>query len=295
MSTTLTALANSLPSDIPKLSSSGVNWAIFAFRFSSAVKAKGHWDHFDGKATAPQFADAAAPKSDELVAKSKWDKDKASAMNLLLQEIPNLMAMKIRCLASVKITWDAIVKEYTKKGTFAQTELHAKFLNLKCSEKANVCQFLDNLRSKREELVSVGADIDDKDYCSTISSSLPIFLSNFASSQLTAAKLYSPSKTIEPDALISIISEEFDHQKSQRARPIASGTKGSKDGDDEALAFTPGMKKKDDCRAKNTQKMKRTCWNCGEEGHLQRNCSKPKKDHGISAMMPSPADQPTLP
>jgi hypothetical protein len=40
------------------------------------------------------------------------------------------------------------------------------------------------LRSKREELASVGVDIDEKDYRSTVISSLPTFLSNFASSQL---------------------------------------------------------------------------------------------------------------
>jgi hypothetical protein len=81
-------------------------WAIFEFRFSSAVKAKGRWDHFDGTAAAPKFADATAPKPDELVAKSKWDKDEASAMNLLLQKIPDSTAINIRRLATVKIAWD---------------------------------------------------------------------------------------------------------------------------------------------------------------------------------------------
>lgn len=32
----------------------------------------------------------------------------------------------------------------------------------------------------------------------------------------------------------------------------------------------------------NTKKGKRTCWNCGEEGHLRRNCLKPKKEQGAS-------------
>ena len=186
--------------------------------------------------------------------------------------------MKIQQLTSVKSAWDAIVKEYTEKGTYAQMELHAKFLDSKCSEKANVWQFLDNLCAKREELVSVGVDIDNKDYCSTIISFLPTFLSNFTSSQLTAAQLYSTTKTIEPDALISISSLEFDHQKSQCA--WQSGARGPKDGNDEALASTPGNRKKGEGKAADGKKGKCTCtcWNCGKEGHIQCNCPKLKKD-----------------
>ncbi|KJA29505.1 hypothetical protein HYPSUDRAFT_97398, partial [Hypholoma sublateritium FD-334 SS-4] len=84
-----------------------------------------------------------------------------------------------------------------------------RFLETKCPEKSNVREFLDNLRVKREELASVGVDIDEKDYRSTILSSLPTVLANFASSQLAAARMFSPDKTIMPDVLISLISEEY--------------------------------------------------------------------------------------
>ena len=54
--------------------------------------------------------------------------------------------------------------EYTSKGAYAQMDLHSKFLKLRCMDKGNVCEFLDDLRVKREELASVGVDIDEKDY-----------------------------------------------------------------------------------------------------------------------------------
>ena len=44
----ITALADSLPSSVPKLDSSGLNWAIFSLHFQDAVEAKGYWGHFDG-------------------------------------------------------------------------------------------------------------------------------------------------------------------------------------------------------------------------------------------------------
>jgi len=146
--------------------------------------------------------------------------------------------MKIRNKLSVKECWDTIVREYTEKGTFAQTELRARFLEMKCLDKGDVRQFLDDLCVKREELATMGVEIDEKDYRSTIISSLPIHLSNFASNQLAVARLYAPIKTIDPDALISLISEESDRQQSQRARRGNGSGKSKGDEKDEALYVT---------------------------------------------------------
>ena len=49
----VTALADSLPSSVPKLDSSGLNWAIFSLHFQDAVEAKGYWGHFDGSTPCP--------------------------------------------------------------------------------------------------------------------------------------------------------------------------------------------------------------------------------------------------
>lgn len=64
---------------------------------------------------------------------------------------------------------------------------------------------------KREELVQVGVDIDEKDYLSTIISSLPVSLLSFASAML---------KMIEPDVLLCLLMEEADQMKVQSARSI---------------------------------------------------------------------------
>ena len=124
--------------------------------------------------------------------------------------------MRTRKAKTVKERWDAITTEYTEKGTFAQTDLCTCFLESKCPEKGNVRQFLDELCIKREELATVGVDVDEKDYHSTIISSLPIPLANFASNQLAFAKIYSPTKMIAPDLLISLISKEYERQHAQR-------------------------------------------------------------------------------
>jgi hypothetical protein len=114
MSTTLQAISDSLPSDVPKLVSSGMNWAIFKLCFAAAVKAKGQWGHFNGTTPKPS---PLAPLTDGTPAPNapgkKWDKDKVMVKNLMLQKIPDSVAMKIRQHPTMALTWASIVKEYT--------------------------------------------------------------------------------------------------------------------------------------------------------------------------------------
>jgi hypothetical protein len=122
----------------------------------------------------------------------------------------------------------------------------------------------------------VGVDIEEKDYRSTILSSLPVALANFASAQLAAARMYAPTKTLDPDVLISLIGEEFDRQKMQRSRRYGGGK--SKDDDkatDEAMAVNSSSSK---WKGKGgAKKLKGECWNCGEKGHFKHKCPKPPK------------------
>ena len=118
---------------------------------------------------------------------------------------------------------------------------------------------------KHEELSTYGVDIEAADYHSTIISSLPLHLSNFMSNLLVNARLYASSKTVGPDELIALISEELEQNV---AHCSCWGGKSSKGDDkDEAMAASGGKSEK-----------KRTCWNCGKEGHFKQQCKKPPKD-----------------
>ena len=68
------SLSDSLPSSVPKLDASGLNWTIFLVHFQDAVEAKGFWGHFDGSSPVPTLSSPAT--ADEIAAKAQWDKDK---------------------------------------------------------------------------------------------------------------------------------------------------------------------------------------------------------------------------
>lgn len=261
MSTTTTT--DLLPSSVPKLEASGLNWTIFKLRFQDALDAKGFWGHFDGTSVCPVTSSPPTQLQAEAVA--TWNKNERTAKSLLTQKIPDSALILIHSHKLVKDRWAAIVAEYSAKGVFAQTELRSQFLRSKCPEKGNIREFLDQLRVEREKLATVGVDIEEKDYRSTIISCLPPALANFASSLIAAARVNDPTKEVKPDVLISIISEEYERHATHRS----NRGKGSKtDGQDEALAVMSGRDKR---------KPRGECWNCGEKGHYKNKCTKPPK------------------
>ena len=302
-----TSLSDTLPSSIPKLDASGINWAIFSVRLQDAIEAKGFWDHFDGSSTRPVQSYTAVvtaadgttsggaeviPAADLATSQHQWDKEERSAKSLLTQKIPDSTLMRIHTKRTVVERWNSIVTEYTEKGAYAQTDLRQKFLELKCPSQGNVREFLDNLRVKKEELATVGVTIDDGDYRSTILSSLPTPLANFASMQLAAARMFSSEKTISPDVLISLINEEWDRQKVQKGRRSNDGGKGKADEKDEALFVgnaggsrggpwrgrSRGGRGSGRGRGGKPSSSTAECWNCGEKGHFRHNCPHPKKE-----------------
>ena len=288
MSTTVTT--NTLPSNVPKLDVSGKNWAIYRIRFTRAVQSKGVWGHLDGTARRPGTSTVTPPTDEEAEEQQQqpqvtvppdpaelatWQKDESLALDLLTQRIPDSTVIRTSNQLSAAAMWTEIVREYTEKGAYAQTDLRTKFLESKCPDKGDVRVWLDSLRVQKEELAQVGVAIDEKDFRSTIISSLPTYLSGFASSQLAAARLYSPTKTIDPDILISLISEEYERQRTSRAR--RNGPSSSKPRDvDEAMAVNSSPKRKGS-NSPRDQKT-RVCWNCGKPGHFRHKCPEPKKD-----------------
>ena len=88
-----TSLSDQLPGSVPKLDSSGLNWAIFSVHFQDAVEAKGFWGHFDGSETCPTAANPEDPTDEETTKINQWKKNERLAKSLLTQKLPDLALM----------------------------------------------------------------------------------------------------------------------------------------------------------------------------------------------------------
>jgi hypothetical protein len=120
MSTSL-ATTDLLPSSVPKLEPTRLNWTIFKLRFQDALDGKGYWGHFDGTITAPSVGSPATQSETEALA--IWNKNECTAKSLLMQKIPDSALILIHSHSRVRDHWATIVAKYSEKGTFAQTEL----------------------------------------------------------------------------------------------------------------------------------------------------------------------------
>ena len=79
---------------------------------------KGFWGHFDGTTLIP---DLSTPPTEA-------EKEKRLTRSLLTQKLPDSTLMKVHMKTTVREWWEAVVREYTEKGAYAQTDMRAKFL-----------------------------------------------------------------------------------------------------------------------------------------------------------------------
>src|ERR1700678_1757620 len=282
---TTSSLSDTLPSTVPKLDAEGDNWAIFLVRFMDAVEAKGFWGHFDGSSSPPVTTTTSSDA--EKTALTQWEKDERSAKTLLTQRLPDSTVMEIHSKKTVKERWEAVVKEYTVKGVYAQTEMSAKFLTSRCSEKGNTKDFLRGLRLKKEELAQVGVKISDEDYLSTIISSLPDALSNFASMQMSWT-LQQTQQSMDASTLMTMLLQDAERQDLRSQRRKQATGKAKEDEKSEALAVSTE-------RPRGKRDMSKiSCWNCGELGHFSSKCDKPRKSKDSeSSVKPDPKKEET--
>lgn len=307
MSTTVNDV---LPSTVPELVESGENWAIFQLRFRTAIRGKGLWGHFDGSkvkpvsqlpsvtVSPPSISSPGATSTTSTASATttvtpsstpiptillgtpgeilEWERNENIARSLLVQRLPNTTLIVVDDQPTVALMWAAVVKEYTYKGAFSQTRLHREFLSSRCPKGGNIRHFLNDLRACRAELVAIGIHINDDDYRSTIIQSLPWSLSNYASAQLSAAKLHSSLNfTIEPDMLIIMISDEW-----ERTHSISKGRTREEGPSDDAMIVETGGKWKG--KGKGKTKEKGPCYSCGG-AHWKRECPERKKGGEKSA------------
>ena len=93
----MTSLSDTLPSSIPKLDATAINWAIFSVRFQDAIEAKGFWNHFDGLSIRPVQTFTTVVTTDDgtttggkeitpadelITSQNQWDKDERSAKSV---------------------------------------------------------------------------------------------------------------------------------------------------------------------------------------------------------------------
>ncbi|KAJ6458983.1 hypothetical protein C8R45DRAFT_843560, partial [Mycena sanguinolenta] len=103
-----------LPSSVPTLDATGKNFTIFSLRFLTSVEGKGFLRHFDGTETTPTFG--VMPLTQAQVEElATWEKGERTSKSLLMQKVPDTIAIMSSSMDTVAKMWTHITQTFTSK------------------------------------------------------------------------------------------------------------------------------------------------------------------------------------
>ena len=152
-------LSTQLASNVPYLDLEGTKWALFAMRFRKAMIASDRWGHFDGTDPCPVAQDPANPTAEEQKEIQRWTREDRIAEYLLDQCLHKKTALDIEACATTKDRWDMIKRKFMAKSEYAKANLYQSFLDMKCLKGGDICEFLNDLSTKRHELKAIGITV----------------------------------------------------------------------------------------------------------------------------------------
>jgi len=210
-----TSFAASPTTTIPKLASDGSNWIVWKTRTQILIGAKKLarlLDEATVRPTAPtpltdkSSATETAAYETALEKCLEFDQSDMEAKHIIVSTIPDSLLIETAKCTTASSLWKAICVEHENKTKFFVVEMLRFLQNQRCSETDDVKQHLAKLLKLREELATSGKVIDDTDFTSIITNSLPPSYDNVISSAYAAA--IAIKIEITTDQIISIVREE---------------------------------------------------------------------------------------
>ena len=194
----------------------------------------------------------------------------------IIHNIPDTVLIRIQNLSTAADMWDALQREFEGQTAFVQNNLQHKILLVRCRENENVCKHTDWMRYMFKELAGMGIMISDDEYLAMLMRSMPNTYANFLT--LIISSVHASGNPLTSYVLMDYAVSEYDQRLIQN--PLKQRGSGAPPTGDAALySFVPDSGRSrwhGKCKGKDNEK--RTCFNCGEAGHLKQNCQKPKKD-----------------
>ncbi|KIK95936.1 hypothetical protein PAXRUDRAFT_32707 [Paxillus rubicundulus Ve08.2h10] len=152
--------------------------------------------------------------------------------------------------------WKAICAIYEAKSDMVHSNTRACLQNLRCGEKEDVKTHLASMMVPWEELIGMGASVNDHNFTMMILSSIGESFCTLLYS--TTAAIHATGSPVTSERVISILSEEADHQMLDK-------------GHANDMALNTSLQKS--CRAgKRLTKSEKKCYNCKCLGHLTADC-----------------------
>ena len=255
---------------IPKLSVDGKNWIVYKERLQLSLSARGLDGHLDGTTTKPvepkgtteATGTVTPPKAEEVETYKKelreFMQNRAIALQQIASTIPDTLYLRIKGKVTVKDAWDTLTKEFETRSRMFTIDLRRRLQDERCDDQGDVRVHFETMRTLREDLASLGEAITDNDFATMLLGSLPKGYDTYLSA--ITATMSVMGKTLDPDALMMTITDEYDRR--------AIRTRQTKEKGKEA-AFYAGERSRNGGKG---AKSSLECFNCHKKGHKKSDC-----------------------
>ena len=215
LSTSFAASRNTLP----KLAADGSNWIVWKTRIQILITAKNLAHILDDSDTPP--AKPKPPADDATVAElaeydaasekfREFHQSDAKVKHFIVSTIHDSL-IKTASQTTASGLWKAVCAEYEKKARNFAAGKYRNLQNQRCLETDDIEQHLTKLLELREELAATGTDIDEGEFISTITNTLPPSYDNVISAAYAVAIVV--DKGITTDTIIAAAQMEHSHRK----------------------------------------------------------------------------------
>eukprot|EP00253_Pinus_taeda_P025955 PITA_25955 len=113
-----------------------------------------------------EFIDTDVPKPTDAAQVADWQKKIAKCRRILLEGMRDHIVSSLHGKASPFFMWKALTDLYQSKSDKMKLALKDKLINIKCENGDNMPQYLTKFTQCRDELGSVGVNVNDEDLVS---------------------------------------------------------------------------------------------------------------------------------
>ena len=221
----------------------GDNWPTWKFQMKHVLLAKDFWNLTQG---------------DEVLATDANEETRAAfkvkcqkALSVIVMSIDPSQLYLITTCETAKDAWDSLKQQFESSTLHNKLLLKKQYFRSEMSEGSSMEKHLKTMKELTDKLAAVGSPISEEDQVVTLLGSLP--------------SKYNPLVTAlearGDDIKLQFVQQALLNEEQKFEKPSVNAS--------ESLLVTQNTKVK--------KKNKFTCYHCGKEGHIKRNCIKLKR------------------